>query len=66
MATILDLGEAPFMAIKLGMGLITASVLLYGSQYRLAQIGARLGLAAYSVAIVSHVLTVFAVSGYLS
>ena len=53
MATVLDFGEAPFFAVKLCMGLITAGVLLYGSEYRLAVIGARLGLAAYSVVIVS-------------
>ncbi len=66
MASALDFGEGTFFAIKLGMGIITAAVLLYGAQYRLAQIGARIGLVAYSVAIVSHVLTGFAVSGYLS
>jgi hypothetical protein len=66
MATILDHGELSFLAIKLGMGVVTAAVLLYGSEYRLAKIGARLGLVAYSVAIVSHILTGFAVSGYLS
>jgi len=66
MARVLDFGEAPFMAIKLGIGIITAGVLLYGSQYRIAHIGVRLALIAYSVAIVSHVLTGFAVSGYLS
>ena len=66
MAAALDFGEAPFMLIKLGMGVVTAAVLLYGSQYRLAQIGTRIGLAAYSIAIVSHVLTGFAVKGYFS
>ena len=66
MATVLDYGVMPFFAIKLGMGAVTAIVLLYGSEYRLARIGATLGLVAYSVAIVSHVLTGFAVSGYLS
>jgi hypothetical protein len=66
MATVLDYGEAPFFAIKLGMGLVTAGVLLYGAQYRLAQIGARLGLIAYSFAIASHILTGFAAKGYLS
>ncbi|HUR98096.1 MAG TPA: DUF5658 family protein, partial [Pyrinomonadaceae bacterium] len=66
MATALDLGAAPFMVIKLGMGLFMASVLLYGSQYRLAHIGTNVALAAYSVAILSHILTGFAVSGHLS
>ena len=55
-----------FFAIKLGMGVVACAVLLYGSDNRLAKIGVRLGLAAYSVAIVSHILTGFAVSGYLS
>lgn len=66
MATVLDHGEITFLAIKLGIGVVTAAVLLYGSEYRLAIVGARLGLAAYSIAIVSHILTGFAVSGYLS
>ena len=66
MATALDFGEGTFLAIKLGMGFVTAVVLLYGSEYRLAHFGARLGLAAYSIAIVSHILTGFAVTGYLS
>lgn len=66
MASILNFGELPFLAVKLGMGLITITVLLYGSQYRLAKIGTRLALLAYSVAIASHILTGFAASGYLS
>jgi hypothetical protein len=66
MATVLDYGELPFLAVKLGMGAITVAVLLYGSQYRLAIIGVRVCLAAYSFAIVSHILTGFAASGYLS
>ena len=66
MATVLDFGEAPFFAVKIFMGLFAAAVLLYGSEYRLAIIGARIGLAAYSFAIVSHILTGFAVTGYLS
>ena len=66
MASLLDQGDMPFLAVKLGMGLFTAAVLLYGSQYRLAQIGTRIGLVAYSLVMVSHVLTGFAVLGYLS
>ena len=66
MATVLDFGETTFLAVKLGMGLIAAVVLLYGSQHRIAHIGTQIGLAAYSVAIVSHILTGFAVTGYLS
>ena len=66
MASLLDLGEIPFLAIKLGMGAFMAVVLLYGSEYRLAKIGTRLALVAYAGAIASHILTGFAVYGYLS
>lgn len=66
MATVLDLGEVPFLAIKLGMGAFMAAVLMYGSEYRLAKIGARLALTAYAGAMASHILTGLAVYGYLS
>lgn len=66
MATVLDFGEGQFLAVKVFMGLIAAAVLLYGSEYRIAIIGARVALAAYSFAMVSHILTGFAVTGYLS
>ena len=66
MASVLDFGEAPFFAVKIGMGIVTCGVLLYGSEYRLARVGSRIALAAYSFAIVSHILTGFAASGYLS
>jgi len=66
MATILDLGEIPFLAIKLGMGAFMAAVLLYGAEYRLATIGARIALVAYAGVMASHILTGFAVYGYLS
>lgn len=66
MATVLDIGELPFLAIKLGMGAVTVTVLYFGSQYRLARIGATTALVAYFGAIASHILTGFAVYGYLS
>ena len=66
MASVLDFGELPFFAVKIGMGIVTCGVLLYGSEYRLARVGARIALAAYSFAIASHILTGFAAKGYLS
>ena len=66
MASVLDFGEVPFFAVKLGIGIVTCGVLLYGSEYRLARVGSRIALTAYSFAIVSHILTGFAASGYLS
>lgn len=66
MASVLDFGEVPFFAVKIGMGIIACGVLLYGAEYRLAQVGARIAVAAYSFAMVTHVLTGFAAAGYLS
>lgn len=66
MATILDIGELPFLAVKLGMGAITVIVLYYGSTYRIARIGATTALVVYFGVIASHILTGFAVFGYLS
>ena len=66
MAGVLDFGETPFIAVKIGMGVITCGVLLWGSEYRLARTGTRIALAAYSFAIATHILTGFAAGGYLS
>jgi hypothetical protein len=66
MARLLDFGELPFFAVKLGIGIVACGILLYGADYRLARVGARVALAAYSFAIAMHVLTGFAASGYLS
>ena len=66
MASVLDLGVAPFFAVKIGMGIFACGVLLYGAEYRLAQVGTRIALAAYSFAIAAHILTGFAANGYFS
>ena len=66
MAILLDMGEVPFLAFKLAMGIFAAAVLLHGSQYKLARFAVRLGLVVYCGVIVSHILTGFAVFGYLS
>ena len=66
MAGVLDHGVAPFLIVKIAIGVFACGVLLYASEYRLAQVGARIALVAYSFAILAHVLTGFAASGYLS
>lgn len=65
MATLLDMGDVPFLAFKIAMGLFTAGVLLYGSQFRLARYGVRLALALYIGTIGIHVFTGLAGMGYL-
>ena len=66
MAGLLDMGDAPFLAVKLGMGVLTCATLLYGSGFRLARIGVAVALVVYAGAMLSHILTGFAVSGYLT
>ena len=66
MAGVLSFGEVPFLAVKIGMGVFACGVLLWGAEYRLARMGTRIALAAYSFAIASHILTGFAAGGYLS
>ena len=57
MAALLDWGVLPFVFAKIGMGVFTAVVLLYGSDYRLAKIGVAIALAVYTGVMASHVLT---------
>lgn len=65
MATLLDMGDLPFLGFKIAMGLAAAGVLLYGSQYRLARYGVRLALAIYVGTIGIHLFTGLAGLGYL-
>ncbi|MEP7212289.1 MAG: DUF5658 family protein [Acidobacteriota bacterium] len=65
MATLLDMGDLPFLAFKIAMGLFTAGVLLYGSQFRLARYGVRIALAIYIGTFGIHVFTGLAGMGYL-
>lgn len=66
MAALLDWGVLPFIVAKVGMGVFTAVVLLYGSEYRLAKIGVTIALATYTFVMASHLLTGLAVYQYLS
>jgi len=66
MAALLDVGDMPFLLAKIGMGVITAVVLYYGSEYRLARIGVTTALAVYICTLGIHVFTGLAAFGYLS
>ena len=66
MAALLDMGNFPFLGAKLAMGSITAAVLIYGSQFRLARYGLGLALATYVGSIGIHIFTGLAAYGYLS
>ena len=66
MASLLDSGVLPFVAVKLGMGVVTCMTLLYGSGFRLARIGVAVALVVYAGAMLSHILTGIAAYGYLT
>ncbi|HYJ92338.1 MAG TPA: DUF5658 family protein [Pyrinomonadaceae bacterium] len=66
MAALLDVGDFPFLLAKLAMGVVTAVVLYYGSEYRLARIGVTVALGAYVCTLGIHVFTGLAAFGYLS
>ena len=54
------------LLVKLGMGVLTAVVLLRGAEKKLARYGVVIALTAYAGAMGSHVLTGLAAFGYFS
>ena len=66
MARLLEAGPAPFLFVKLIIGAVTAGVLFYGAQYRLAKIGVAIALFVYSGVFLTHIFTGLAAFGYLS
>ena len=66
MASLLDVGILPFFLLKNAMGIFTAAVLFYGSNFRLAKYGLNLAIFAYSFVMLTHLFTGLAASGLLS
>jgi len=66
MASLLDFGNLPFLAAKLGMGVLTCTVLYHGADYKLARTGLSIALAVYVVVMSLHVGTGLAAYGFLS
>jgi hypothetical protein len=63
MASLLDIGNFPFLAVKIAMGGVTAFVLLYWGDRRLARYGMTLVLALYFGIIGVHIFTGLAAFG---
>ena len=61
---LLAFGALPFLIVKIGFGLFTAAVLLYGSNFGLARYGVGAGLAAYTFAMGAHLFTGLAAIGF--
>ena len=66
MATLLDMGDFPFLIVKLLMGAITAFVLLRWNYIKMARYGLSVALAAYISLMGIHLFTGLAAFGYVS
>ncbi len=66
MASLLDLGNAPFLLVKIAMGAVTAFVLWRWSNFRLAKYGLTLALAVYIGLMAVHLVTGLSAFGVLS
>jgi len=63
--TLLDAGDFPFLAAKIGIGLIAAGLLLYGSEYKVTRIALFVALSIYFITVGIHVFTALAAYGYV-
>lgn len=66
MASLLDIGNGPFLAVKIGIGVITAAVLLRARHNMLAKYGLAIALAVYLGLMVVHIFTGLAAVGVVS
>lgn len=57
MATLLDIGDLPFLAVKIAVGAVTAVVLWHWQSKRLAKYGMALALCVYVSIMGIHFLT---------
>ena len=66
MAGLLDLGNTPFLGVKIAIGAVTAFVLWKWNDVKLARYGMALGLVVYAGLMVIHFLTGLSAAGFLS
>lgn len=66
MATLLDIGDMPFLAVKVAVGAVTAVVLWRWRTFRLAKYGLAVALAIYISLMGVHFVTGLAAMGYVS
>jgi hypothetical protein len=65
MATLLDMGDLPFLGVKFAVGGVTAFTLWYYRNFKLAKYGAAVSLAVYTLIMGAHILTGLFAYGYL-
>jgi Domain of unknown function (DUF5658) len=66
MASLLDMGNTPFLAVKMVIGATTAIVLWRWKNLRVAQYGLTIALAVYLGVMAVHLFTGLSAFGYLS
>lgn len=66
MATLLDIGDLPFLAVKIAIGAVTAVVLWRWRDLRLAKYGLALALVVYIGLMGIHFFTGLSALGYIS
>ena len=66
MARLLDMGDGPFLFVKIGIGLLAAVVLLRWRHRRLARYGVTVALAVYIGLMGVHLFTGLSAFGYVS
>lgn len=66
MASLLDMGNTPFLTVKLIIGTATAAVLWRWKNLRVAQYGLTIALAIYLGVMAVHLFTGLSAFGYLS
>jgi hypothetical protein len=66
MARLLDMGDGPFLLVKIGIGLLASVVLLRWSNRRLARYGLTVALAVYIGLMGVHIFTGLSAFGVVS
>lgn len=66
MATLLDIGDLPFVGVKLAIGAVTAFVLWYYRGFKLSTYGINLALGLYTMLMGAHVITGLIAFGYVA
>lgn len=66
MATLLDIGDLPFLGVKLSIGALTAFVLWYYRDFKMSAYGTGLALGIYALLMCAHTLTGLIAFGYLA
>ena len=66
MATLLEIGDLPFLAVKIAIGAVTAVVLWRWRSFRLAKYGLALSLALYTCIMGIHLVTGLSALGVIT